>query len=178
MEILDSEIHRVCASPFFPALRLYECPHSFRRSLPLRRRSMSCRSALSSRLESSLLCLPGHPFSISSVRASGGRLRSRPRTRSRGRCVNTRLRRPLFRRAVSRTNHMIFFVLYPPVGNERCLVHRRAGGACLRARVPSRGAETLERQEVATEVWTGRGTQAVASAMKRSKRAREAGLMS
>jgi hypothetical protein len=30
----------------------------------------------------------------------------------------------------------------------------------------------------AMEVWTGRGTQAVASAMKRSKRAREAGLMS
>ena len=91
---------------------------------------------------------------------------------------NGRLRCPLFLRADLQTSHMIFFMLYPLEGDGECLVRMRPCRASLRAPVRSSGTETTAGQEVATEVWTERGTQAAAWATKRSKRAREAGLMS
>ena len=147
---------------------------------PLRGRRMSCRSISLLRLESSLSCSPGPPFSNSSVPLDGDRL-CRPLKRNRVRRGQGRPECPLFRlfrRADSQINHMIFFMLSPTEGDGEYLVRMRIYGVCLQALVRSSSIGTTAVQEVATEVWTGRGTHAVASAIKRSKRAREAGLMS
>ena len=78
---------------------------------------------------------------------------------------------------------MISFMLSPPEENGRTLVRRRAIRGCLRALLKSAGVQRsrgsgVGDQEVATEVWTGRGFQAAASVTKRSKMALEVGLMS
>ena len=156
----------------------------------------SCLQTLStplSQLESLPLCSPGCRLSIVCVLRDSGR-GTRPRrraiTRGRGHRLSMRHRlQPirldpprclLFLHSASRTNRAIFPTPSPLV-TTRSQSLGVFHGLPWRTRLARKKLLRPVRnngQDAATEVWIGRGTQAMASAMKRSKRAREVGLIS
>jgi hypothetical protein len=87
-----------------------------------------------------------------------------------------RLRCRHLHRGILRISLATFSKLYLPEEDRRSRMRRTSRRGRLPGRAPSNTGEA--RQAVATEVWMLRGCQALASAMKRSKRAREAGLRS
>ena len=150
-------------------------------------------STSSSPSESLPSCSPGCRLSIFCVLPDSGRGK-RPRrkamTRGRGHRLSMRHRlQPirldpprclLFLHGASRTNRAIFSTPSPLVttrSQSLGVFHRLPW----RTRLPRKKLSRPVRnngQDAATEVWIGRGIHAIASAIKRSKRAREVGLMS